>query len=129
MPVFITSSDTVPSPITLTDNWYFFFSKFAVICWFELIVTVKGLSVDSDPVHPINTYSESGVAVIVTVDPESKEPPVVSTDPPSEAETSILKITVGASVCSSNASFWHVIRTRNEKTYINDFFRVLTLWC
>ena len=37
--------------------------------------------------------------------PEANEPPELSTEPPSEAETSILKKTVGSSVSSSNASF------------------------
>ena len=94
-----------------------------------MAVTVRGLSVDEVPDHPVKIYSESGVAVIVRLLPDSTDPPVVSTNPPSEAETSMLKITVGssASVCSSNASFWHVIRIRNEKKYINDFFRMLTL--
>ena len=95
-----------------------------------MAVKVRGLSLDEVPDHPVKIYSESGVAVIVRVVPDSTDPPVVSTDPPSEAETSILKITVGASasVCSSNTSFWHVIRIRNERKYINDFFRMLTMW-
>ena len=71
-------------------------------------------------------YSASGMAVIVSKVSDAIEPPVVSTKPPSEAEAAILKKTVAASasVCSSKASFWHVIRIRNEKRYSNDFFRL-----
>jgi|TARA_B100001093_G_scaffold14560_1_gene13473 hypothetical protein len=52
-------------------------------------------------------YSASGMAVIVSKVSDAIEPPVVSTEPPSEAEAAILKKTVGASasVCSSKASF------------------------
>ena len=85
----------------------------AVIVRLELAVTVSGLSVDSVPVYPVKRYSASGVAVIVSEVPEAREPPVLSTEPPSEAEASTLKKTVGTSVVSSsNASFAHVIRIR-----------------
>ena len=115
LPVLTISSVTVPSPVTFTESWYFFFSKFAVISWFELTLIVKGLSVDSVPVHPTKRYSESGVAVIVTVDPDSKDPPELLTLPPSPASISILNKTTGASVSSSNASRVHVIKINNVK--------------
>ena len=72
----------------------------------------RGLSVDSVPVHPTKIYSESGVAVIVTVDPDSKDPPELLTLPPSPAATSTSNRTTGISVSSSNASFAQVIRIR-----------------
>ena len=72
---------------------------------FELAVTISGLLVDDVPDHPVKTYSAFGVAVIINLAPEANEPPELSTEPPSEAETSILKKTVGSSVSSSNASF------------------------
>ena len=107
------SSVTVPSPTLLIVNGYLRFSKLAVIVRLEFAVTVSGLSVESDPVHPVKRYSASGEAVIVSEVPEAKEPPVLSTEPPSEAEASTLKKTVGTSVVSSsNASFAHVIRIR-----------------
>jgi hypothetical protein len=96
----------------------------AVIVRLELAVTISGLLVEEVPVHPVKTYSESGVAVIINLAPDANEPPELPTEPPSEAETSILKKTVGSSVSSSNASFWQVIRIRNEKRYSNDFFRM-----
>jgi hypothetical protein len=55
---------------------------------------------------------ETGVAVIINLAPEANEPPELSTEPPSEAVTSILYKMVGSSVSSSNASFAHVIRIR-----------------
>ena len=99
------SSVTVPSPTLFIVNGYLRFSKFAVIVRLELAVTISGLLVEEVPVHPVKTYSESGVAVIINLAPEANEPPELSTEPPSEAETSILKKTVGSSVSSSNASF------------------------
>ena len=52
----------------------------------ELIVIVRGFSEEDVPVHPVKTYSASGVAVIVIVDPDSNEPPILSIDPPVEEE-------------------------------------------
>ena len=82
---------------------------------FELTVIVRGLPVEDVPVHPVKRYSDSGVAVIVSVDPDANEPPVLSTEPPWEAEASTLKKTVGASVSCSNASYVQVINIINEK--------------
>ncbi|MDC0001559.1 hypothetical protein OAD81_04840 [Flavobacteriaceae bacterium] len=39
--------------------------------WSELIAIVRGVSVDSIPIQPEKTYSCSGVAAIVTTDPDS----------------------------------------------------------
>ena len=61
------------------------------------------------PVHPVKIYSASGVAVIVIVDPDSNEPPVLSIEPPAEDEALTLKKTVGTSVSCSKASFVQVI--------------------
>jgi hypothetical protein len=86
----------------------------------EFAVIVNGLSVEDVPVHPVKIYSESGVAVIISLEPDAKEPPVLFTEPPSDAEALILNKTNGASVCSSNASFLHVISRKkaNEKSRI-----------
>ena len=56
----------------------------------ELAVIVSGLSIDDVPVHPAKRYSSLGVAEIVNEDPDSFEPPVVSTEPPSDVETTML---------------------------------------
>ena len=52
---------------------------------------MSGLSFDDIPDHPVKRYSSLAVAEIVNEDPDSKEPPVLSTDPPSEAEAIISK--------------------------------------
>ena len=90
-----------------TVREYLRFSKFAVILRLELTVIVRGFSSEDVPVQPMKIYSASGMAVIVSKVSDAIEPPVVSTEPPSEAEAAILKKTVGASasVCSSKASF------------------------
>ena len=60
--------------------------------------------------------------------PEAKEPPVLSTDPPSEAEAFKLNKTIGTSVVSSsNASFAHVIRIRKVANKIMYFLIELYL--
>ena len=89
--------------------------KFAITVRFASIVRVKGLSVESVPVHPTKVYPFSGVAVRVIVEPDSNEPPEESTLPPSPDETSRLNTTDGSSTCSSNASLEHVIKTVIEK--------------
>ena len=71
LPVFTFSCVTAPSPSTLIVSEYFCFSKLAVIVWLELTDMVNGLSKDSIPDQPLNTYSDSGVAVIVTEVPDS----------------------------------------------------------
>ena len=55
----------------------------------ELAVIVSGLSIDDVPVHPVKRYSSLGVAEIVNKDPDFLEPPEVSTEPPSDAETTM----------------------------------------
>lgn len=61
--------------------------KLAVKFRFELTLNSFGLSVvPSDQL--INTYPEFGVAVTVSVEPESNEPPELSTAPPLAAEIS-----------------------------------------
>ena len=70
-PVSMISSFTIPSPSILIEREYFLFSKFAVIVWSEFIVIVNGFSFDSMPDQPVKTYSLSGVAVIVTLEPDS----------------------------------------------------------
>jgi hypothetical protein len=74
-PVLTISSFTVPSPSTFIVSGYFRFSKLAVIVRFELTVIVRGFSAEDVPVHPVKRYSASGVAVIVSVDPDANEPP------------------------------------------------------
>ena len=61
---------------------YLRFSKFAVIVRLELTVIVRGFSSEEVPVHPVKTYSESGVAVIINLAPEANEPPELSIEPP-----------------------------------------------
>ena len=114
-PVLTISSFTVPSPSKLIVRGYFRFSKLAVIVRFELTVIVRGFSVEDVPVHPVKRYSASGVAVIVSVDPDANEPPALSTEPPWEAAASTLKKTIGASVSSSNTSFVQVIKIIKDK--------------
>ena len=119
------SSFTVPSPSLFIVNAYLRFSKFAVIVRLELTVIVRGFSLDDVPDHPVKIYSASGVAVIVSVDPAAKEPPVLLMVPPCEAEASILNITTGASDSSSNASFAQVTIRRNVSKNIDSFFIIL----
>ena len=61
---------------------YLRFSKFAVIVRLELTVIVRGFSSEEVPVHPVKTYSELGVAVIINLAPEANEPPELSIEPP-----------------------------------------------
>src|SRR6056300_1652523 len=79
----------------LTVRGYFFFSKFAVNVEFELTVIVLVASVlPSD--QSLNKYSPCGVAVTLTVCPDSYSPPVVDTVPPSPADNVIVYLAIGA---------------------------------
>ena len=61
--------------------------KLAVRVRFELTFNSLGLSVvPSD--QSINAYPEFGVAITVSVEPESKRAPELSTEPPLAAEIS-----------------------------------------
>ena len=60
-------------------------SKLAVRVRFELTFNSLGLSVVSSD-QLINAYPEFGIAVTVSVEPESNEPPELSTVPPLAAE-------------------------------------------
>jgi hypothetical protein len=97
LPADIIFSETVPDPVIETVRGYFLFSKFDVMVWFELTVTDSGLSVD--PLDQLTkTYSESGVAVIETLDPDSKGPPELETFPPVEDVTVKLNVITDSTV-------------------------------
>ena len=97
LPADIIFSETVPDPVIETVRGYFLFSKFDVMVWFEFTVTESGLSVE--PFDQLTkTYSESGVAVIETLDPDSKDPPELETFPPVEDVTVKLNVMTDSTV-------------------------------
>ena len=70
----------------------------------------------------INSYS-----VIITFAPDAIEPPLVLTEPPSEAEASMLKKTVAGFISSSNESVAQdkiekAVRKKIEKRFITLVF-------
>ena len=78
----------VPSPTWPTIRVYFDLTKLAVILLSVVILTVNGLVVPSAlPDQPVKVYPAAGIAVIITSIFSLWMPPVLSTDPPSEAET------------------------------------------
>ena len=84
----ITSCVIVPSPTLPTLRVYCVLMKLAVMVLLLFIVTVNGLSVpEASPDQLVNSYPASAVAVIETLVFSLWVPPVVSTFPPSEAET------------------------------------------
>ena len=79
--------------------------------WFEDTVKTRGLSVD--PLDQLtNSYSASGVAFTVTLEPSPYSPQVVSTEPP----TPELILTKN----EGGVSFEHEKRTINKSN--NSFF-------
>ena len=78
----------VPSPNWPIIRVYFDLIKLAVILLSLVILTVNGLVVPSAlPDQPLKVNPAAGVAVIITSIFSLWMPPVLSTDPPSEAET------------------------------------------
>ena len=80
-----------------------------------------GLSI---PKNSLSLFS--GIAVIVSEVSDAIEPPLLSTEPPCEVETSTLKkiVGIGVTVSSSNESLSHVVRRNKENKKIDNFFRM-----